>query len=65
MDTPIVAQLAITMDETGRISVNGPIDNEILAYGLLEKARQAIYEHNQQKKRSIVTLPPGSHLRPV
>ncbi len=62
---PIVAQLAITMDDAGRINVNGPIENRVLCYGLLEAAKDAIKSHAEQSAQLITTLPPGTHLRSV
>ena len=35
-------QLIIQLDEAGKISVNGPLDNKVLCYGLLESAKEAI-----------------------
>ena len=46
--------LTITMDDAGSINVNGPIDNVILAYGLLEAAHEAIAEHNRKNANRIV-----------
>ena len=44
-------QLVITLDQaTGAIQVSGPIEQPMLAYGLLELARDAIRDHNAQKK---------------
>ena len=62
---PIVAQLAITMDDAGQINVNGPIENRVLCYGLLEMAKDAIKAHAEQSKKLIAEVPPGTHLRPV
>ena len=43
--TPQVkAVLTITMFDDGSISVNGPIGDKVLSYGLLESARDAIFE---------------------
>lgn len=55
-------QLLITMDPSdGKVSVTGPIDQPVLAYGLLELARDAIKDHNarrtEEAQRRIV--PPG------
>lgn len=35
-------QLVITLKD-GQLSVNGPIDNPVLCYGLLEAARDVIF----------------------
>jgi hypothetical protein len=48
---PIV--LTITADESGSVSVNGPIDNTLFCYGLLEMARDVIRKQAEEKKRSI------------
>jgi hypothetical protein len=35
-------QITISMDDNGKISVNGPIENKLVCYGLLESAKDAI-----------------------
>ena len=65
MDRQIIAQLVIVLDDAGSINVNGPIENELLTFGLLEKAKQAVIDHNKKAKSPIVTLPPGTHLKQV
>lgn len=62
-----MVQLTITLDEaTGNIQVNGPIDQTILAYGLLEAAKQAIIDHSKQPKSLIqpVSMTPPLNLLP-
>jgi hypothetical protein len=48
-------ELVISMDETGNVSVNGPIENKIVCYGMLEVARQAV-EKFEPKKKTIVPV---------
>jgi hypothetical protein len=51
-------QLTITLNQqNGQVSVNGPIDNKILSYAMLESARDAIYEYNRQKQESRIITP--------
>ena len=38
-------KLIIEVLEDGRVNVNGPINDKVLCYGLLEVARDAIYEY--------------------
>jgi hypothetical protein len=45
--------LSIVIEEDGRIGVNGPIQDKILCYGLLEVGRQAIQAYNPEQR--IVT----------
>jgi len=41
--TPGQVQLVITFDQiTGRVEVNGPVQNLILCYGMLEAAKDSI-----------------------
>lgn len=51
------AQLIITLEQTGKISISGPINDKILAYGLLEAARDAIKEFGDQQSKMIQTAP--------
>lgn len=48
------AQLLITIDEAGQINVTGPINDPVLAYGMLECARDAIKDFNDHQQRRIV-----------
>lgn len=54
MATGPKAQLLITIEHDGKIGVEGPIDDPLLAYGMLECARDAIRDFNDQQKQRIV-----------
>lgn len=54
--------LSITIDDRGQVSINGPIENQLLCYGLLEVARDTIREHNA-RKTSPVIAPSGEDVR--
>jgi hypothetical protein len=47
------------MDEHGAINVNGPIQQALLCYGLLESAKIAIYEHSKQAQNRVQPAPAG------
>lgn len=49
----IVAQLTITMDDAGGVQISGPIENKLLAYGLLEIARDSVTEYAAAHARRI------------
>lgn len=50
---PII-QMTITFDpNSGRINVVGPINNRTLSYGMLEMAKEAIYDLKEQNKPQI------------
>lgn len=53
-------QLIVTMTDTGQVGVQGPIDNPILCYGLLEIARQSIQAHIQKKGENLIQPVHGS-----
>jgi hypothetical protein len=42
------AQLTITLLDTGQIQTSGPIQNEALALWMLDKAKDAIKDHNRR-----------------
>ncbi len=46
--------LTIKLTSAGAINVSGPIDNKILAYGLLEAAREAIADHHAKLSKSAI-----------
>jgi hypothetical protein len=48
-------RMVIDFDErSGQVSVNGPIDNKLLALGLLELARKAVWEFDPTKQAGIL-----------
>jgi hypothetical protein len=55
-----MVELKITVDDAGKISVNGPISNRMLCYGMLEMARDAINKFVDQNQSPIVQVPPGT-----
>jgi hypothetical protein len=57
-------QLVITLDEAGQVSVQGPIEQKIVCYGLLEVARDAIAEHHARLAQRLVQ-PASGPLPPV
>lgn len=50
----IVATVTITLDDAGNVAVNGPIDNRLLCYGLLEVAKDTVTKHCEQMNNRIV-----------
>lgn len=64
-------QLIVTFDpSTGGLGIGGTPDvlgNQVLAFGMLEAAKQAIVQHAQQNERRVQpvsTLPPGFPVKP-
>ena len=52
-------QMVITFQpSTGRVQVTGPINNRTLSYGMLEMAKEAIYEL-KGKMKSQIQVPKG------
>lgn len=51
---PPRAQLVITLAADGTVGVNGPIQDKILCYGLLECARDAINGYAAKQARSPI-----------
>lgn len=48
-EAPPAITLTVTLKPGGVIEVNGPLADEILCYGLLEKARQVVAEHRRRQ----------------
>lgn len=58
----VVAQLVIIMHDDGSVAVNGPIENKLLAYGLLEIAKDTVTKHVDKLVAGggqIIAPPPG------
>lgn len=47
------AELHIVLDDMGRVSITGPIDNQILCYGLLTMAHDALVERARATQQRI------------
>ena len=49
--------LTIIVRSTGAVEVNGPVDNKMLCYSMLEMARDAIKDHHDQQAKSPIIRP--------
>jgi hypothetical protein len=47
--------LTITYKQDGVVEVSGPIANKVLAYGLLESAKDVIAEHHKSLRKPVST----------
>lgn len=46
--------LTITLNlQTGQVGVSGPIDNKMMAYGMLAAAKDAIYDFGKQQQNRV------------
>ena len=55
--------LTITLNlETNTISILGPINDKVVAYGMIEFARDAIFEHHRKMEVSKIVTVPGSRM---
>jgi hypothetical protein len=59
----MAAQLIITLDDAGKIQVAGPLDNQLMCYGMLEAGKAALQEHWRTSQNRVQLapgpLPPG------
>ena len=46
-------ELKIILDENGHCRVEGPIDQKMICYGMLELAKEAIHLHHVNNQRLI------------
>jgi len=51
------AVLTITLNANGSVSINGPINDKIFCYGLLEAARKALDDYQGQAQQPLIMLP--------
>lgn len=60
-----VAQIIIQLMPNGALAVNGNIENKLMAYGMLETAKDSIGEYHQQQQRRVqpVGIIPGMNLK--
>lgn len=58
------AVLQIMLMPNGTVEVSGPIDNRLVAYGLLMMAHDRLKDYYAQKDSGgLIALPPGVKLR--
>lgn len=51
-------KLEIVVDDAGKVSVTGPLDQPVMCYGLLEFGRQTLQKHfESQSKPKLVVVP--------
>lgn len=60
----VVAQLVITMTDDGKVNINGPVENTMLCYGLLQMGTQAVTRYADQAQKKIIEVPPGTVVKP-
>lgn len=46
--------ITITLTDDGQLNVNGPIDNRMLSYGMLEMARDIIADRARKASENLV-----------
>jgi hypothetical protein len=61
-EIPIVASITITLNSAGQMSINGPLENRMLCYGLLDMAKDLVYETYKASTERLVQ--PASSLLP-
>ena len=49
--------ITIRLDENRQVQVNGPIDDQLVMFGLLELAKQAVVEHARAQRVQTARLP--------
>ena len=52
--------LTLKMNANGAVTAEGPIDQPVLCYGILEAAKYAIQKFNDKRNSPIVTAPASS-----
>ena len=55
-------QIVITLQDDGQLTITGPIQNRVMAYGLLELAKDAIRAHEAPKSGIVPVhiIPPSN-----
>ena len=60
--TPKITLAIIFDPTTGALQVTGPIDNQLLCFGLLELAKENLKIHAANQAKRIVGVPPGMRI---
>ena len=54
--------LAITLDPDGSVRVQGPIDDKMLCYALLENARDAVKDYGDARRQPVIQAPTSADI---
>jgi hypothetical protein len=54
------ATLTITLEDSGQVTVSGPLNDKVLMYGLLGAARDVVVEYSVHKAENKVQLATGA-----
>jgi hypothetical protein len=58
-----VATMTITLDENGKVNLEGPLNNRLLCYGMLGVAQQILTEQAmKQSGANLMVVPPMNGL---
>lgn len=52
-------QLVITLEDNGQLNVNGPLDNLLMCYGMLQLAKDSIKDYAVSKQNRVQLAPAG------
>jgi len=47
-------ELLVKYNADGSVSVNGPINDRLLCYGMLEMAKDAVRDYNKERESKII-----------
>lgn len=63
----VIAELKVVLNDDMTCGVQGPVENKMLCYSMLEMAKDAVREHiaKVQAGNKIIAVPPGTFLRPA
>lgn len=53
MEPTVVVEIKIRLTNTGQVLVEGPMENKVVFYGLLEVAKETAVEFNKQAERLV------------
>jgi hypothetical protein len=58
----VIAQIVVAITDGGQVLVRGSIDDVVLAYGMLDAAKDAIRDHHQKAQGSPLLLPASARV---
>lgn len=50
-------QIILTLEDNGQLNLQGPIENSILCYGMLEVAKDILRDFQTKKRDSRIEVP--------
>ncbi len=61
----MAVRIVIDLQDDGKVTINGPLENKILCYGLLEWGKMLVKDYEPSKIIKDTLVPPSNMVTPI